>query len=99
MDLAGLTNVMNRLVASDGWHAPGSSRPQTPPNLAASLAIEAAEVLELCQRSEAAAPTPAALRDESADVTPFLLQLASVTRADREQAVSKKLDEDFQRHW
>jgi NTP pyrophosphatase (non-canonical NTP hydrolase) len=99
MDLAGLTNEMNRLAASEGWHAPGSSRPQMLPNLAASLAIEAAEVLGLCQRSEAAPPTPAALRDESADVTPFFLQLASVTGVDLEQAVSKKLDEDFQRHW
>ena len=91
--------MMNCLVTSKGWRAPGSSRPQTPPNLAVSMAIEAAEVLELCQPSEAAPPTPAALRDELADVTPFLLQLASVTGIDLEQAVSKKLDEDFQRHW
>jgi NTP pyrophosphatase (non-canonical NTP hydrolase) len=98
MDHVGLTNEMNRLGASEGWHAPGSSRLQTPPNLAVSLAIEAAGVLELCQRSEAAPPTPAALRDELADVTPFLLQLARVAGVDLELAVSKKLDEDFQRH-
>jgi NTP pyrophosphatase (non-canonical NTP hydrolase) len=99
MDLAGLTNEMNRFVASKGWYAPDSPRPQTPRNLAASLAIEAAEVLELFQWSEAAPPAPAALASEMADVTLYLLQLASVTGVDLEQAVLKKLDENFQRDW
>jgi NTP pyrophosphatase (non-canonical NTP hydrolase) len=99
MDLAGLTHEMNRFVASKGWYAADSPRPQTPRNLAASLAIEAAEVLEFFQWSETAPPAPEALASELADVTLYLLQLASVTGVDLEQAVLKKLDENLRRDW
>jgi NTP pyrophosphatase (non-canonical NTP hydrolase) len=46
MDIKQLTNEMHRLVASKGWDAEDSKRPQTPRNLAVSLSIEAAEILE-----------------------------------------------------
>ncbi|MEY4233947.1 MAG: hypothetical protein RL635_914, partial [Chloroflexota bacterium] len=36
-------------MEAKGWNAPGSAKPQTPRNLAASLSIEAAEVLEHLQ--------------------------------------------------
>ena len=42
MTLAELTTEMHRFVAAKGWYAADSPRPQTPRNLAASLAIEAA---------------------------------------------------------
>ena len=46
MQLHELTAEMDRFVSEKGWYDADSPRPQTPRNLAASLAIEAAEVLE-----------------------------------------------------
>jgi len=46
MDLKELTQEMNRFVSSKGWYEPESPRPQTPKNLAISLSLESAEVLE-----------------------------------------------------
>jgi NTP pyrophosphatase (non-canonical NTP hydrolase) len=97
MDLNELTEAMHRFVAAKGWYAEGSARPQTPRNLAASLAIEAAEVLELYQWREAAPPE--ALRGELADVALYLLQLASVTGIDLEQAILDKLEANYGRKW
>lgn len=97
MDLRELTEAMHAFVASKGWYAADSARPQTPRNLAASLAIEAAEVLEHYQWSEAAAP--AELAAELADVALYLLQLASVTGIDLEQAILAKLERNYERQW
>lgn len=97
MDLRELTEAMHAFVQAKGWYAPDSPRPQTPRNLAASLAIEAAEVLEHYQWGEAAAP--AELAGELADVALYLLQLASVTGVDLEQAILDKLRVNYGREW
>ena len=65
--------------------------------MAASLAIEAAEVLEHYQWAEAA--VPAELAGELADVALYLLQLASVTGIDLEQAILDKLKVNYGREW
>lgn len=97
MTLDELTNAMHAFVRAKGWYEPNSPRPQTPRNLAASLAIEAAEVLEHYQWGEqAAAPE---LAGELADVALYLLQLASLTGVDLEQAISDKLRVNFGRQW
>lgn len=98
MDLAALTAEMHRFVEAKGWYAPGSPKPQSPRNLAASLAIESAEVLEHFQWAEA----PAAegdLAGELADVMLYLLQLASVSGIDLEAAVLDKLRTNYGRSW
>jgi NTP pyrophosphatase (non-canonical NTP hydrolase) len=97
MDLRELTEAMHAFVAAKGWYAPDSPRPQTPRNLAASLAIEAAEVLELYQWREQAAAE--ALSGELADVALYLLQLASVSGIDLEQAILDKLQRNYGREW
>jgi NTP pyrophosphatase (non-canonical NTP hydrolase) len=97
MDLNELTEAMHKFVAAKGWYAEGSPRPQTPRNLAASLAIEAAEVLEHYQWDDAAPPE--ALAGELADVALYLLQLASVTGIDLEQAILAKLEANYGRRW
>jgi NTP pyrophosphatase (non-canonical NTP hydrolase) len=97
MDIRELTDEMHKFVAAKGWYAPDSPRPQTPRNLAASLAIEAAEVLEHYQWDGAADPT--ALAGELADVALYLLQLASVTGIDLEQAILEKLGVNYGREW
>jgi NTP pyrophosphatase (non-canonical NTP hydrolase) len=97
MDIRELTDEMHKFVAAKGWYAPDSPRPQTPRNLAASLAIEAAEVLEHYQWDGAA--DPVALAGELADVALYLLQLASVTGIDLEQAILEKLKVNYERSW
>lgn len=95
--VAELTRRMHAFVAGKGWYSPDSAHPQTPRNLAASLCIEAAEVLEHFQWDEAAPPD--ALAGELADVALYLLQLADLCGVDLGQAVLAKLDENETREW
>ena len=98
MQLRELTDEMNRFVSAKGWYQAGSPRPQTPRNLAISLALEAGEVLEHFQWRDESIDTHA-LAAELADVTLYLLQLASVTGIDLEKAVLDKLDFNMTRTW
>ena len=98
MDLAELTVLMHRFVEARGWYAPNSPKPQSPRNLASSLVVEAAEVLELFQWSEAT-PIKGALASELADVALYLLQLASMSEIDLEQAILDKLENNYERVW
>ncbi len=98
MDIQTLTDAMKDFVRAKGWYQPDSLRPQTGKNLAISLNIEAAEVLELFQWVETP-PDPQKLAGELADVTLYLLQLASVSGIDLEEAVLAKLKENYSRKW
>lgn len=98
MDLAELTVAMHRFVEARGWYEANSPKPQSPRNLASSLVIEAAEVLELFQWSEEA-PEAESLASELADVALYLLQLASLSEIDLERAILDKLDANYDRAW
>lgn len=98
MNINELTQAMHEFVNEKDWYNPDSLRPQTPKNLATSLIIEAAEVLEHFQWTEYS-PDPADLASELADVTLYLLQLASVLNIDLEGAVIDKLDANYKRKW
>ncbi len=98
MELKELEARMHAFVRSKGWYEPDSPKPQTARNLAASLAIEAAEVLEHFQWRESV-KDEAALAGELADVALYLLQLASVTGIDLETAVLDKLTLNQTREW
>jgi NTP pyrophosphatase (non-canonical NTP hydrolase) len=98
MDLKELEARMHAFVGGKGWYAPGSPKQQTPRNLAASLAIEASEVLEHFQWREESADREA-LAGELADVALYLLQLASVSEIDLEQAILAKLAQNQERDW
>ncbi len=98
MDIRQLSEEMHRFVSAKGWYNAGAPRPQTPRNIATSLAIEAAEVLEHFQWNEAAAEREQ-LASELADVTLYLLQLASLCQIDLEQAVLDKLKVNYTRTW
>lgn len=98
MTLAELTRAMHAFVQSKGWYAPDSPKPQTPKNIACSLAIEAAEVLEHFQWTEEITDREA-LASELADVALYLLQLASVSGIDLEQAIRAKLTLNASRTW
>ena len=98
MDLKELTEEMNRFVRSKGWYDKTSKRPQTPRNLAISLALEAAEILEHFQWREEI-KDKAELASELADVALYLLELASVTGIDLEEAILQKLKINETREW
>ena len=98
MDIKQLTEEMHRFVRSKGWYAEDSQRPQTPRNLSISLALEAAEILEHFQWRETA-KDKGELASELADVALYLLQLASVSEINLEQAILEKLEINKTREW
>lgn len=98
MDIQELTRAMHQFVSSQGWYDPATPRPQTLRNLAISLNLEAAEVLEHFQwRDELS--NPQGLAEELADVALYLLQIASIAEIDLEQAILDKLERNYQRKW
>jgi 8-oxo-dGTP diphosphatase len=98
MDITELTLAMHEFVRKMGWDEPNSPRPQTLRNLAVSLNLEAAEVLEHFQWGESL-KDPQSFSDELADVMLYLLQLASLAGIDLEKAVLTKLDKNYRRTW
>lgn len=95
MDVKELTDAMNAFVAAMGWYEPESPFAQTPRNIAISLSLEAAEVLEHFQWGEEAQSEE--LAEELADVALYLLQLAYLTGIDLEQAIVDKLAVNYRR--
>ena len=98
MDIRELTEEMNQFVTSKGWYDENSPRKQTPRNLAISLNLEAAEILEHFQWSEETLD-PNGLGEELADVALYLLQLASISKIDLELAILRKLQINYGRQW
>ena len=98
MDIQELTDRMHDLVRSKGWYAEDSKRPQTQRNLAISLTLEAAEILEHFQFGEDA-KAPQELAGELADVALYLLQLASISGIDLEKAILEKIEVNKKREW
>ena len=98
MDIKQLTEKMNKLVDHHGWYDDDSPKPQTPRNLAVSLNLEAAEVLEHFQWSDEPR-NRVEFVGELADVALYLLQIASVSGIDLEQAILDKIDQNWNRQW
>ena len=97
MDITDLTKKMHEFVRSKGWYEEDSKRPQTPRNLSISLALETAEILDHFQWNEDFNKDE--LEEELADVALYLLQLASITEIDLEEAVLRKLEINAKREW
>src|SRR5262245_17976751 len=99
-----LTQAMHEFVKSKDWYDPNSPRPQTLRNLAISLNLESSEVLEHFQWRDKTAESlgnieRAGLASELADVALYLLQLASESGIDLEQAILEKLKINYDRTW
>ena len=100
MTIAELTELMHNFVRDKGWYETTSIHPQTPRNLAISLTLESAEVLECFQwKEELTESDRAALASELADVALYLLQLASISGIDLESAILEKLKRNATRTW
>lgn len=89
--------AMAEFVAQKGWNEERSTRPQTPRNLAMSMAIELGELLECFQWSDKA-PIDR-VQDELADVMLYAVQLANVLGVDLEHAIVSKLERNRHREW
>ena len=98
MQMKELEARMHAFVAGKGWYDDDSPKQQTPRNLAVSLLLEASEVLEHFQWRDGIEDKEA-LATELADVALYLLQLASATGIDLEQAILDKLAENQDREW
>jgi NTP pyrophosphatase (non-canonical NTP hydrolase) len=98
MDIRDLTQEMHNFVRAKGWYESSSSRPQTLRNLAISLVLEASEVLEHFQWGDTT-PEQDELAGELADVMLYLMQLASLSGVDLENAVLNKLKINYTRKW
>jgi NTP pyrophosphatase (non-canonical NTP hydrolase) len=98
MDLSELSQAMDDFVRSKGWYETNSLRQQNPRNIAISLSLEAAEILEHFQWNEQSSNRED-LAGELADVTLYLLQLARLNNIDLEEAVLKKLSMNYTRTW
>ena len=98
MELKDLEAKMHQFVASKGWYGADSKKEQSPKNLAISLVLEAGEVLEHFQWVDSVKDKQD-LAGELADVGLYLLQLASVTGIDLEQAILDKLELNRDREW
>jgi len=98
MNIKELTKLLHNFVRAKGWYEEGSSRPQTLRNLAISLNLEASEVLEQFQWNSEV-ENPEDLSGELADVALYLLQIASISGIDLEQAILEKLKQNYNRTW
>ncbi|MFN7035756.1 MAG: MazG-like family protein [Bellilinea sp.] len=98
MHIPDLIQLMDQFVRSKGWYEAGSPRPQTPRNIAISLCLEAAEVLERFQWADNINQREK-LAGELADVALYLFQLANLSEIDLEEAILQKLRENYHRTW
>ncbi|HMQ33713.1 MAG TPA: nucleotide pyrophosphohydrolase [Chloroflexaceae bacterium] len=98
MNISELTDVINRFVTDKGWYAEDSIFPQTPRNIATSVVVEAAELLEHFQFGDEP-KDKAALAGELADVANYLFQLAYLLEIDLERAILDKLKVNYGRTW
>jgi NTP pyrophosphatase (non-canonical NTP hydrolase) len=90
LTIAQLQAAMDEFVGSRGWYGPKSEKPQEPRNLAASISLEANEVLEWFQWSNRVEPDEVGA--ELADVVLYCVQLANVLGLDLGDALSRKLE-------
>jgi NTP pyrophosphatase (non-canonical NTP hydrolase) len=98
MDIKELTKYMHDFVRAKGWYEPDSAHPQTLRNLAISLNLEASEILEHFQWN-GDLDDPDGLSGELADVALYLLQIASLSGIDLEEAIFQKLESNYNRSW
>jgi len=96
MDIKELTEKMHEFVSEKGWYDSQSSKQQSLRNLAISLNLEASEVLEIFQWTETLKDKES-LASELADVSLYLLQLASIADIDLEKAILQKLAQNHTR--
>jgi NTP pyrophosphatase (non-canonical NTP hydrolase) len=90
VDLTELQSQIETFIDDLGWAGAHSPWPRTPRNMATSVMVEAAELLEHFQWGDEIRDRDG-LAAEMADVLIYLLQLATVSGVDLEAAALDKL--------
>ncbi len=97
MTIRELTDQIHQMVQAKGWLDGENAPNASPRNLAVSVAVEAAEVLEHFQWGDEYDPD--GLAGELADVAIYLFQLADLVGVDLGQAVQDKIAVNMGRTW
>ena len=92
-----LTDRVHAMCRAHGWYDPASPYAQTPRNIAISVVVEAAELLEHFQWGESFQAD--AVAEELADVAMYLFQLADLVGVDLAQAIQDKIAVNMGRVW
>jgi len=96
--LAEMSAWLDEFAAQRDWE-----RFHTPKNLAMSIAIEAAEIMELVQWVDGSEPiantaNDSPIAEEIADVLAYLLRLSSVLKIDPAQALAMKIKKNAMKY-
>lgn len=97
MYLSEIMKEVDGLVKKNNWDKPDSHKPQTAKNLAISIMLESAELLEYFQWTENC--DSKGVQDEMADILIYISQLANVLNIDLDEAVKNKIDFNKTRTW
>jgi NTP pyrophosphatase (non-canonical NTP hydrolase) len=97
MNIDEIKKAINEIAMEKGWYAPNSKKPQTPINLAISISLEVAELMECFQWSEFADKSN--VGEELADIVIFVSQLSNIMNIDLSKEISKKLMINKNRSW
>lgn len=97
MYLSEIMKEVDGLVKKNNWDKPDSLKPQTAKNLAISIMLESAELLEYFQWNENC--DAKGVQDEMADILIYISQLANVLNIDLDEAVKNKINFNKTRTW
>ena len=97
MDLKEICARMHAFVEQKNWYTTPSVKPQTPKNLAISLSLESAELLECFQWKEDG--DVEAVSEELADIIMYAAQIANTMNIDLDEAMEKKFQINSKRQW
>lgn len=97
MDLKLIERHMIELVEKNRWNEKNSNKPQTAENIAKSICIESAELLECYQWTNC--PNIKKLEDEIADIILYSVHFANIANIDLESALKNKIQKNRKRSW
>jgi NTP pyrophosphatase (non-canonical NTP hydrolase) len=97
MNIDEIKETINEIAEEKGWYAVNSKKPQTPRNLAISISLEVAELLECFQWGEVA--DKISVGEELADIVILVSQLSNILDINLSEEVLNKLKINKNRSW
>jgi len=97
MKIIDIQKAIDTIAEEHGWYDANSEKPQTPRNLATSISLEVAELLENFQWSDLGDKKN--IGEELADIIIYASQLSNVMNIDLSKEISKKLEINKKRAW
>ncbi|OEU55381.1 MAG: hypothetical protein BA871_10520 [Desulfuromonadales bacterium C00003096] len=97
MNIDEIKETINEIAEDKGWYGVNSKKPQTPRNLAISISLEVAELLECFQWDEVA--DKISVGEELADIVILVSQLSNILDINLSEEVLNKLKINKNRSW